>query len=90
MNLIPQSLTALSLTTVVPTTTLDAPGIVGIMLEPTDGDIRIGGLDVTTSTGTIVYSGGSVRIPTKHPSQWGVVAVTGTVNVRRTLLKGTC
>lgn len=89
MKLIPQSLSALSLTTVVPATTLDGPGIVGIMLEPTDGDIRFGGLDVTTSTGTICYQGGNVVIETSHPSQWGVVAVTGTVNVRRTLLKGT-
>mgnify|MGYP001611557231 CR=1 FL=1 len=85
---IPQSLTALSLTTVVPCTTLDAAGIVGVQIQPTDGNIYVGDLAVTTSTGVLVPSGSAYTVRTKHPSKWGVVSASGTVNVRVTLLKG--
>jgi ABC-type sugar transport system substrate-binding protein len=68
-------------------TSLDAPGIVGIVLQPTNGDIYVGGLDVTTSTGALVVSGQMLRITSNHPNKWGMVASSGTVNVRCTLLK---
>ena len=43
---------------------------------------------VTTATGTYVPSGGTYTVRTKHPSKWGIVSASGTVNVRVTLLKG--
>lgn len=89
MNLTPETLTASAVSTAVQVTTREAPGIVGIILEPTDGAIRIGSSGVTTSTGTIVNAGERCVIESKHPGQWYMVATTGTVDVRRTLLKGT-
>lgn len=55
----------------------------GFWLNPTDGEIAVGGASVTASTGVLVASGEKVFIPWTYGKNWYAIRTGGSnVNVR--------
>ena len=88
MNLIPEGVTQISVSTAAAITALDFPGCMGVWISPTNGLVYLGGSDVSSTKGIPINSGERAFVPTKHPSKWYLVASSGTVTVNALFTKG--
>ena len=85
----PQTLAAVSATTTAATvSTIEASNVVGLMIQPTNGTIYVGGSGVTSSTGIQVDQGQVFTVATKTPKAWYVITASGTADVRVSAFRG--